>query len=146
MEGSRSARRVAILRVERLRPGGEDPVLETEFGIPWTEIRFAPDSRPALGPDGRVHLEAAGSYALFASVVGVESPPPGESVTAYPAAPGDEWGTVLAAWKRDTEPRVSRAGWLLSACLRRTVDRSRDKFLLAIPPEGPDVVVLHLAR
>jgi hypothetical protein len=135
------ARRVEILRIERLRPGGADPVLRGGTGGAWTEVRFAPESPPALQADGAVRLEAPGRYALVARVSGEASAPPGEAPLAQVEA-GGEWGPLLAGWRRSPESRVARAGRLLAACFRPPPEAG--PLRISVPPSGPDVVVTHL--
>ncbi len=127
IEGESSARRVEILRVERLRRGGIDPVPGPSF----VEIRYAADAAPAVAAGGSVRLERPGQYALLASVAGV----------ATPAAAGPWLATTEtpAEWKRSTDERVARAGWLLTVLARRTGPGIR----CAVPAEGPDAVVIH---
>jgi len=41
--------------------------------------------------------------------------------------------------RRSPDPRVARAGWLLSACARP----GAAGLVFAVPDEGPDAVVIH---
>jgi hypothetical protein len=162
--GSPSARRVELLRFERLRAGGEDPVVAPEPGVSRAEVRYAADAAAAWGPDGTVRLEGPGRWALLASVsysdthapggperagvlvdgdqawvhlAGAGPSPPPES----PALPLDE---ALAELRRSEDPRVARAGWLLGECFRPPVGGG--PYLLVVPAEGPDAVVVHQGR
>ena len=139
IEGQPFARRVEILRVERLRYGGSDPVVGKGPGASYAEIRYAADAEPAWGPDGSVHLEKPGQYALLASVSGGES---AASTGPWLAAAESKDGSPpaeLAVWKRSTDERVARAGWLLSTCARKGGPGLR----FAVPAEGPDALVIH---
>ena len=129
VEGASSARRVEIVRVERLRRGGEDPVVAG----PFTEIRFSADAEAARRPDGSVHLAEPGRFSLLAGVSGVETPPA--------AGPFLAEGTDPSAWKRSEDARVARAGWLIESVARSASRGSKVRF--AVPAEGPDALVIH---
>lgn len=158
-----AARRVEILRIERLRPGGEDPVVGRGPGASWTEIRYAADGPAAREPDGTVRLDAPGRYAVVAGVSGVETPAPagthlvtvvvrGDRAWRFPGGampdathgPGEPFAEALASLRRDGDPRISRAGALLSACFRPPPGSG--PYLLAVRGEGPDAEVVHLPR
>lgn len=133
------ARRVELVRVERLRGGGADPVVGGGDDVAWDEVRYSPDSPETRRSDGSVLLEAPGRYAIFVGVSGVESPPPGRPLAR---AVGD-YTTIrsdVELWRRSEDPRVSRAGWLLPAIL----GLSRETIEISVPAEGPDAVVTHL--
>ncbi len=159
------ARRVEILRIERLRAGGGDPVVGEEPGVSRAEIRYAADAAPAWEPGGSVRLEAPGRWALLASVScsdTMQGATAADRATvrvdgdrarvhradAEPSAAGEGPETTLAEalaeLRRSRDPRVSRAGRLLDECLRPPVGGG--SYLIAVPAEGPDAVVTHQER
>jgi hypothetical protein len=134
------ARRVEFVRVERLRNGGEDPVVGGGDDTTWTEVRFSPESTKTLQPDGSVRLEAPGRYAILVGISGGELPPPPGPHLAQSVGEYVELQSDLSSWKRSEDPRVSRAGWLLPSVL----GLSRESLEIVVPAEGPDAVVTHL--
>ncbi len=163
---STAARRVELLRFERLRAGGEDPVVAEEPGVSRAEVRYAADAAHAWGPDGTVRLEAPGRWALLASVSCDDTPPSagglaparatvrvaGDRALVLSAAPpiAEGWHLevplqeAFAELCRSTDPRVSRAGWLLRECFRPPAGSG--DFLITVPADGPDAVVVHRGR
>ena len=80
-----------------------------------------------------------GQYALLASVSGVESPAPTGPFLASTESEDGSPPAELAEWKRSTDDRVARAGWLLSTCARKGGPGLR----FAVRAEGADALVIH---
>ena len=148
VEGSAFARRVVILRVDRLRSGGGDPSFHGDDGTRWAEIRLDAEALARGDPASGVILDAPGRWALFAGDAGVEEPPVvGRMLATIEVRDGrvhgDPLGHALPAWIRSTDPRVSFAGALLQATLRPSKGAT---FTLVVPESGPAAVVIHPAR
>ena len=156
IEGSAVARRVVILRVDRLRSGGGDPAFPGDDGTRWAEIRFASDDPGHGDPATGVRLEAAGRWALFAGDLGFEGPPVESRTRASMTVDnglarregragklGETLEGALAEWARSDDPRVAIAGSLLGATLRPPPEVS---FTVVVPESGPAAVVIHPSR
>jgi hypothetical protein len=144
VEGAAGARLVEILRVERLRPGGTDPVVGTGGPMAWAEVRYSAESEPLWRPDGTVRLEARGRYAMVAGVSGVETPAPAGPFLVRAEPAGGAWASALEEWRRSPDSRVARAGCLLAACLRAPAHgHDPGPLVLLVPAGGPDAVVIH---
>ncbi|HEU4394009.1 MAG TPA: hypothetical protein VFS92_00465 [Planctomycetota bacterium] len=156
VEGAGVARRVVILRVERLRSGGGDPAFPGDDGTRWSEIRLAAGDALHGDPETGVRIDGAGRWALFAGDCGVEEPPVASPTLASMTVDdglarregrqgrlGETLEGALSEWSRSDDPRVAFAGALLAATLRPPPGAS---FAVVVPESGAAAVVIHPSR
>ena len=157
--GAATARRLEFVRVERTAAGEGTAAVDLDAAVRWTELLYEAGAEGTFDGAGAVRLAGPGRWALLAGVSGSDTPPapgpflaalrvregrawtvPGGSVGAAPGeGPGEPLESALAGWRRSEDPRVARAGRLLSAALRPR----GESFTLAVPAAGADGVVFR---